>query len=149
MPDTPFFLRMNNYIGTAVRTANEQKLRANIRSFETKQTFKPKKKKGGAGILGDAIRNAAGFVPNMASETKDILDGPTSGIMKGLEKYGNQVAAGPAFLTTKGKVQDGQYTTQRNLLGNPISNIQSHLKAQAQTGNPIKPGSITSAIAAT
>lgn len=93
-----------------------------------------KKKKGRF----DFIKDAAGATFNTIDDIQDAVVDKTKdaggGILHGLDVYGNQVQSVPAFLFTKGTVEDGEYTTKRNLIGNPLSNARSHVKAQRRLG---------------
>lgn len=118
------------------RKAEERKKAAEALSEQ-----KPQKKSRGLGPLGSAIKASAGILEDVGGGIK----GAGEATMKGLETFGNQTQSVPAALFTRGQVQDGQYTTRRNIIGNPFSNIQSHISAQQKAGfdtggNPIVAG---------
>ena len=109
MPETPFLLKYTRYINKELRAVNELKKELKVRQFNNEAEFKPKKKDN---IFAKAL--------SPFSKAKDVAEDVGSDIWSGLGTYGNQVHSVPAALFTKGKVQDGQYTTQRNLIGNPL-----------------------------
>lgn len=123
MPETPFLLKYTRYINKELRAVNELKKELKVRQFNNEAEFKPKKKDN---IFAKAL--------SPFSKAKDVAEDIGEGAWKGLEVYGNQVQSVPAALFTRGQVQDGQYTTKRNLIGNPIANVASHVKAQRQLG---------------
>jgi hypothetical protein len=110
-------------------------------------TQKKDKNKGPFGGLKSISGKAMSLVNDAA---QDVYIRPNmaaaKGIMAGLEKVDAISAATPAALFTRGEVNaQGQYGTKRNLVGNPISNVQSHIRAQQQAGydtggNPVVAG---------
>src|SRR3989304_5322499 len=122
---TPFFMRLNKTIDLAERAAKQAKLRQDV--IKAQRSVKPKKKS----VFSQAIKIAAGVTPDALEETVADVG---KGAWKGLQTWNNQVQSVPASLFTKGIVEDGEYTTKRNLIGNPLSNVASHVKAQREVG---------------
>lgn len=125
---TPFFLRVQKTIDTTERLAREIKIRQASTKAAEDAAIAPVKKKS---VFSQAIKMAADFTPNVI---EDVAATAGKSTWKGLETWGNQVQSVPAALFTKGTVEDGQYTTKRNLIGNPLSNVKSHVKAQREVG---------------
>ena len=138
---TPFFLRLSKTIEQAERFQNQAKLQAAINKARN-EALPTKKKKS---VFGEAIKMAANFTPNVV---EDVAKSTGRGLWGGLQGWNNQVQSVPAALFTKGKVQDGQYTTERNLIGNPFANVVSHVEAQRKLGIAPKGGNILEDIGA-
>jgi len=123
---TPFLLRPKLYLDTTAKLIKDQKAQQAARKAQAEQTFEPTK--SGKSIFGKALKLAAGITP-------DEVENFGKKAWEGVEAWNSQVQSVPAALFTKGKVTpEGQYTTQRNLIGNPLANVASHVKAQRQAG---------------
>jgi hypothetical protein len=100
------------FVSLSKRAKREAEERTNAAKALAKQGYSATRKSA----LGEAVADTSRV-------SMDILD-----------TYGNQTQSVPAALFTRGQVQNGKYTTKRNLIGNPFENIQSHIAAQRQVG---------------
>ena len=123
----PWLNRGSRYIPKETEEDREKKRREAAAKALAEQEYNSKKSKGKFNFFKEAVGATIGT-------TKDLAEATGKGTMKGLETFGNQVQSVPAYLFTEGDVQDGEYTTKRNLIGNPLSNIESHVKAQRAAG---------------
>ena len=126
---TPWIIRSPRYVSREDKEKKDAEDRAKAAKALTAQgDHKPAKK--GKSIFDKALKATTG----LASDIGEGLWDAGGEVLGGFETYGNQAASVPAALFTKGKVEDGKYTTQRNLIGNPFANVASHVKAQRQSG---------------
>lgn len=124
MPNPWFTPGGYNYIPKADKIkADQQTAVAAAKALEAQQVTKPKKSGGIFGFLGDAKDAVIGGAEDVAGA-----------IGTGLNTWGNQLLTAPAEVSTKGiYTPEGGYQSRFHL-GNPISNIKSHLRAQEQAG---------------
>lgn len=123
-----------NVIQKAVAEARERDRRLEQSKALTSQKYDKKKKKGVFGFIRDAAIDTVEFGQDVAQTGAGLVKEAADQTLSGLNTYGNFTQSVPAALFTQGQVQDGQYTTKRNLWGNPLSNIQSHMQAQRDAG---------------
>lgn len=133
--NTPFFLRPKLAIDVTVKAAREASIQAQARKMQLDNQLQ--QKPAHKSIFGKAIKLAAGIIPD---PVENAVGDTVGGVEKGLNFWGNQVQSVPAALFTKGTVQNGQYTTKRNIIGNPLANVASHVKAQREAGVAPKSG---------
>jgi len=135
---TPSALRGIRYISPEERGKRDLEAKLRVYDYNATAEYKPKKKSSQS-VIGKAlkgIRNAPENIVDskVSRKAKSSVKTMSRDFNDAMEVWERQVSGFPSLVATRGVVKDGEYTTSQNIIGNPLANVASHIRAQRQTG---------------